>query len=334
MARRPRRGFTLIELLVVIAIIAVLIALLLPAVQQAREAARRSQCKNNLKQMGLALHNYHDTYNLFPSAIFWTDVNKDRAPDTGVGHWSWGTMILPQLEQAPLFKKMQPGTLTPLQAYNADNNVLRTSLNVFRCPSDPGAPNSPLSDPQRVLAFLPAGNQLQALSNYVGVIDDTDCPDNNSTSVNANNGMFSMNKCQAMRDVTDGLSNVLIVGERGSVDQAPTQWEHGVVYAVNYTTDGEADSDTSVEMVTGAGSAPINWMVPTGSPDDGQEDENFSSQHSGGAQFLLGDGSVRFVSENISFNWGDGAHVATQTSANNLFRLLLHKSDGKPTGDF
>ena len=108
MTRSPsRRGFTLIELLVVIAIIAVLMALLLPAVQQAREAARRTQCKNNLKQFGLAVHNYHDTHNRFPSAAFWTDANRDGTPDSDCGHWAWGVMIMPFLEQGNLYQQLR-----------------------------------------------------------------------------------------------------------------------------------------------------------------------------------------------------------------------------------
>ena len=139
MLRQPsHRAFTLIELLVVIAIIAVLIALLLPAVQQAREAARRTQCKNNLKQFGLALHNYHDTHLLFPSAVFWTDANRDGQADTDVGHWAWGTMVLPFLEQGNLFTRLRAGALTPLQSHTASPGILKTSLPVFLCPTDDG----------------------------------------------------------------------------------------------------------------------------------------------------------------------------------------------------
>src|SRR5690606_1821609 len=143
-SHRLRRGFTLIELLVVIAIIAVLIALLLPAVQQAREAARRSQCQNNLKQLGLALHNYHDTYARFPSAVFWTDVDGDGQADRDEGHWAWGAAILPFIEQGNLADRMQPGTLTPTQVHALDPSLLKTPLAVFQCPSDDGGVNSPL----------------------------------------------------------------------------------------------------------------------------------------------------------------------------------------------
>src|SRR6266404_450223 len=99
MSKIRKKGFTLIELLVVIAIIAVLIAFLLPAVQQAREAARRTQCRNNLKQLGLAIHSYHDTYGRFPPG--WVQYTQTSSADNGSNHWAWGTMLLPFIDQAP-----------------------------------------------------------------------------------------------------------------------------------------------------------------------------------------------------------------------------------------
>ena len=127
-----RRGFTLIELLVVIAIIAVLIALLLPAVQAAREAARRSQCINNLKQMGLALHNYHDAMSVFPPGYIAASPYIDGETDVAPG-WSWASMILPQLDQSPLFSSIN--FWLPVAA-PANTTGAQTSLNVFICPSD------------------------------------------------------------------------------------------------------------------------------------------------------------------------------------------------------
>lgn len=147
---KGRRGFTLIELLVVIAIIAVLVSLLLPAVQQAREAARRTQCKNNLKQLGLALHNYHDTFNVFPPA--WVTGQQFNSTGTVASNpgpagpveatiWSWGAMILPQLEQSALFNLVQPGTRRidqNLALGGANATALTTPLPASFCPSDTG----------------------------------------------------------------------------------------------------------------------------------------------------------------------------------------------------
>ena len=139
-----RRGFTLIELLVVIAIIAVLIALLLPAVQQAREAARRSQCKNNLKQIGLALHNYHDAHNTFPPTQIFTFY--PGAPNTAGGsprNHTWIAMILPFMDQQALFEIIKPDGCRPPNSgstsgsYAGDSPPLRTPLEGFICPSSP-----------------------------------------------------------------------------------------------------------------------------------------------------------------------------------------------------
>ena len=140
--RHLSRGFTLIELLVVIAIIAILIALLLPAVQQAREAARRTQCRNNLKQIGLALHNYHDTFRLFPPGVIRDGQNNSEA-------WGWTVFILPFLEQANLYNQLDPDTyrlrdllagLNPTYpAPTANAAILQNPLSVFICPSDPNS---------------------------------------------------------------------------------------------------------------------------------------------------------------------------------------------------
>ena len=121
-SRVARRGFTLIELLVVIAIIAILIALLLPAVQQAREAARRSQCKNNIKQIGLALHNYHDTFNKLPAAYYLLSASAGSATPVTSQAWGWGTMILPYIDQAPLLQQSQHGRCPAASSRHGDRH--------------------------------------------------------------------------------------------------------------------------------------------------------------------------------------------------------------------
>src|SRR5262245_39326625 len=166
MNKKRLRGFTLIELLVVIAIIAILIALLLPAVQSAREAARRIQCVNNLKQVGVALHNYHDALGAFPMGYAARSVYRNGATDTAPG-WAWAAMILPQLEQAPLFDAIN----FRLAVERADNaTAVRSMLTTYLCPSDPTSGPFPVADA--------AGNELamMAPSSYAACVggDETD----------------------------------------------------------------------------------------------------------------------------------------------------------------
>ena len=208
------RGFTLIELLVVIAIIAILIALLLPAVQQAREAARRSQCKNNLKQLGLATHNYHDSHNVFPISH----------GDTG-NSFGWRAMILPYVDQSPLYNKINfNGNI--VDAGNLE--IAQTPLGLFHCPSDPSANN--VSGGNQVWsnwcfpASCPAASRNNiAVTTYKGV--DGRAYDQSLTASPMPHGMFDRrmglqasgggnslitpNRTMKMRDVLDGTSNVL-----------------------------------------------------------------------------------------------------------------------------
>lgn len=160
--RRP--GFTLIELLVVIAIIAVLIALLLPAVQQAREAARRTQCRNNLKQIGIAMHDYHDLHNRFPPGEV---VLGGGGPQSALQltAWSWAVMLMPQMELGNVYNTLSPGTWSLGQALDdpARRNVLQSPLPVFMCPSDRGFP----LNANRPLRSANGSNYQVGSSNYI-----------------------------------------------------------------------------------------------------------------------------------------------------------------------
>ena len=135
--RRRRPAFTLIELLVVLAIIGILLALLLPAVQMARESARKTQCQNNLRQIGLALHNYHDTYSCYPAGWIGVNVAAGTLDQAGLNGWAWGSKLLPMLDQAPLYNKIR----FPLAMTDPGNADVRVApLSVFRCPSDIAGP--------------------------------------------------------------------------------------------------------------------------------------------------------------------------------------------------
>lgn len=277
-AKHTRRGFTLIELLVVIAIIAILIALLLPAVQQAREAARRSQCKNNLKQIGLALHNYHETHNIFPSG--WIGVEPGVGPNVEYGSgWGWGTMCLPYLDQGPLYSKINfdLDINNPGQAAG----LINQSLTVFRCPSDPSDNTFELEEegsPGNVLAVL-------ATANYIGVFGSDELDDCETVSPGTNctsTGLFYQNSNTRFRDITDGTSQTIFVGERKTDKTAG--WHTTWVGAV-------PEGEETFARVLGATDHTPN--------DPASHFDDFSSHHTGGTQFLFGDGRVRFVTENI-----------------------------------
>jgi len=204
------RGFTLIELLVVIAIIAVLIGLLLPAVQAAREAARRAQCSNNLKQIGLAMHNYHSVQNTFPSGYVTAVVNDPAAPEIGPG-WGWGVMVLNQLEQQPLYQAVNFN----LQITDPGSQTARTAiLSVFLCPSNVGSgPIVPSSlTGTRLVTDVSAGQYVAS----AGQLEPGEFPD-------SNNGVFYRNSRNGLRDITDGSSTTLMVGER-SRNVADATW--------------------------------------------------------------------------------------------------------------
>ena len=281
------RGFTLIELLVVIAIIAVLIALLLPAVQQAREAARRTQCRNNLKQIGLALHNYHDVHQVLPSG--WIAVQDGQpAPHDGLSGFGWATMILPYLEQQNLYDALDLN----LAVNDHDNEpLIRQRLAAYSCPSDPQpetwwiheADHS--NDHDAVIAMQDDHDSLAELAtaNYVGVFGTNDlhvCEEIDGEC--SSDGAFHHNSNTRFRDFIDGLSNTTIVGERRTLPGLEwySTWS-GMV----------PEGEEAFSRILGSTDHTPNH------PDLHLDD--FSSHHVGGAQFVLGDGSVHFISDSI-----------------------------------
>ena len=318
-APSPRRGFTLIELLAVIAIIGVLIALLLPSVQSAREAARRVQCVNNLKQMGLALHGYHDALGAFPMGYAARGRFVDGATDTTPG-WGWGAMILPQLEQGPLFNAVNFG-----HAVDAPPNgtVARTSMAAYLCPSDING------GPFAVLDASTPGNALALLtpSGYAASVGD-DMADT-ATGLNDDglgNGMMYRNSAVRLADVTDGSSQTILVGERAWAN-AKGAWA-GVV--ANGTTRRGASNRCPR---TGSAFYPAATLVQahghllnTDTDQDGGLDD-FSSMHPGGANFAFADGSVRFLKA-VLRDSGKGAGGATIYAPTSLILQALTTRNG------
>lgn len=311
-SRRSRSAFTLIELLVVIAIIAILIALLLPAVQQAREAARRSTCKNNMKQFGLALHNYHDTHKTFPPGC-----STQQDSNTGF-NWAWSVYLLPFLDQGPLYNSLNPGTnqvtdATGTAALLAD---MKKPLPAFRCPSDTGPALQ--SDANRLI-----DGQALTLSNYPAVNSSAEIRPL-ATDVD---GAFYPNSNVQIRDITDGTSQTCAVGERA--------WElprsSGTPFAASAANafamegnNGNQDDQGMVE-VAGGGERRINCT------DSSECVRGFSSRHTGGVHFLMFDGAVRFVSENIN-HLPDTAQVVP--NVNSTYERILGINDGQTVGEF
>jgi prepilin-type N-terminal cleavage/methylation domain-containing protein len=292
---RRRLAFTLIELLVVIAIIAILIALLLPAVQQAREAARRTQCKNNLKQIGLALHNYADTFRTFPCGWVYAGIANREC-------WAWGSLILPYLDQAPLHNQLgvtrgSPADNLTLPSPNWEPVVtaLESSLPAFQCPSDSMStggkihPNRHMGGGQGFVLH----NYVPSLSNYVG-----------------NN-----------RDVTDGTSNTIAVGERDGMNCRAG----GLV-----VRNGNGGGSRGVFHVVAQARVKMNESVLPWDNDPEGCGQGWSSLHVGGAHFALCDGSVRFFSQNIEFFHAGGGWNNNGDVRNGVYQRLISRGDGLP----
>jgi prepilin-type N-terminal cleavage/methylation domain-containing protein/prepilin-type processing-associated H-X9-DG protein len=351
------RGFTLIELLVVIAIIAVLVSLLLPAVQQAREAARRTQCKNNLKQLGLAMHNYHDTFNVFPPGHV-SDfpavspyVSPGNLASSERGCWTWGTMILPYIDLANVYNVLSPGSQKPqtvaADTVNGGLRTLQTPQPGFRCPSDTGPALNTFDNTTPGNEMI-AGNYSRyitdgvgkiaiATSNYMAVSNagDSTTPAINPYQYGAALGVSFQNSRVGIRDITDGTSNTLHIGERA--------WKYGTLIAGAGTIYAiSADPLTNIDQSTSWNIKSANTNVHSLTYDGLNATVNrahqaraFNSAHTGGVQFLLCDGSVRFLSENIDQRKGSvsTAGYPADIVTNTLGRLAC-RNDGLVVGEF
>lgn len=346
---RLRRGFTLIELLVVIAIIAVLIALLLPAVQQAREAARRTQCKNNLKQMGLALHNYHDTYLRFPPRQGGSGANAGSASNNSHrGRLSAFVMMAPFYEQNALFNQIM--TRSPQQAPWNNFPEWTTSLPMLMCPSNGGT-------------STPPNGANRGDTDYAFSCGDDTCITQNGTFPNGltprpSRGMFGVYQCYSFGDIPDGSSNTIAMAEKkrpksgGDLGMVSTagganpltcraQW-NGQTLASPYT----GDTSPGYRWGDGAGYfAGVNMILPPNSAScftggASHWDPGYftsTSNHTGGVQALMGDGAVRFISENI--NAGDQSATAPSNTGGGaspygVWGALGTRAGKEPVSDF
>jgi prepilin-type N-terminal cleavage/methylation domain-containing protein len=286
--REPRSGFTLVELLVVIAIIGVLVALLLPAVQAAREAARRAQCMNNFKQAGLALQNFHASQKKFPVGMnMWSGfgcASPPQGPFTDTYGWGWGTFILPYMEQDAVYDRFD---FKAAGGYGTSDNLRAGAQFIpsYLCPSDAQGPE--LMD---CCSTIP-GPDL-AGTNLAGVADSEDwsCdgtwprPDP-SRQINKRgaNGILYQRSQTSAKDILDGTSNTLILGEVIGVGPGTNQGYFWVTWDLQHTGNG-------INLPLNMDPKPSPWSV---------SENGFASYHPGGCNFVLASGTVRFLNESM-----------------------------------
>ena len=322
------RGFTLVELLVVIAIIGILIALLLPAVQAAREAARRSQCSNNLKQIGLALQNYHDTYNTLPPSY----VNSDGEP-----RWGWGCLILPFMEQGALYDKLDPtgnNGQSIQQLASADTTIqaaLQMEIDAYLCPSDEqnivGSKFFRVTDAPNTLRL---GKSNYAISESVAAYET------------------GFHDAHPLADIRDGTSNTMLVAERDVVQRVASNWVGRTQTTSSVGFRAINPPNTTCMNANGQSS-----LTPAASYSNGVFNGpcsryNVGSQHPGGLNVVLVDGSVHFISETLDAMQGTDCGDSTANLNSNpdtyvhkhaprcpyTWQRLFNRADGQSVGSY
>lgn len=290
--RRHRRGFTLVELVTVVFVITTLLVLVAPSIHQAQQAARLEACRNNLKQIGLAMHNYHDAHKCFPPG--WTGHHRQAGED---GRYGWAMFLTPYLDEGRLYNEVDFEDQQPRLA-----KVTQTPLPVFRCPSDTTEVLNPLRGKFGTSNYS-ANFGIAAPPRWLDADLSSHWPGQAPTPQKTDGICWWNSNCK-LRDIIDGSSNTILVGER-SVASSAGIWMG--VRGNNYESDQVTDCSPGNEINSG--------------------ETSFSSSHKGGAVFLICDGTVRFVSEKIDSGIGGDRQVK-------LFQRLGSRHDRLVTGEF
>ncbi|MFV0445457.1 MAG: DUF1559 domain-containing protein [Planctomycetaceae bacterium] len=338
---RRNRGFTLIELLVVIAIIAILVALLLPAVQQVREAARKSQCQDHLHNLAIAVMSYEGSFKVLPPLLIadhhqWRNTEATASSPIEGGHvgtiqtaanWSWSAMLLPFIEQKPAYDTLQVGTLKGVQAFDAAfaatpdaamNAVFNSPIAVLICPSDNIPEGGKIKNGNRRCTVSTAtGTRINSIgSNYIAVnrgslnINNVAVSQSNPTYVKSptwkQSGAFRIDTSTRLAHLTDGTSNTFFLGERAyQYNNAASPGSKVNAFAglalIAKGSTGQSALGCGGFSCGLTDAGGVAGGRPINASNNGQAQGGFSSQHPGGAQFALGDGKVTFVSENTDF---------------------------------
>jgi prepilin-type N-terminal cleavage/methylation domain-containing protein/prepilin-type processing-associated H-X9-DG protein len=332
MRDKKHSAFTLVELLVVIAIIGMLVALLLPAIQSAREAGRRTQCVNNLHQLGLAVLSYENEKKCFPPGCRGDGIQYDE-------NWGWGAFILPYLEYDGLYKQLGVDSRKLMALFATSNGpaLLQTRLTVFRCPTD----STPSLLPADLRDFFGNGNTNKILlgtANYAACQGLLDFGSNNSGAAEANNGVFYNNSAITTQQISDGMSKTFMLGER---DQraAAAYWagtrnpEGGCHWGVYECRGRVSMLFNNNQLNTAYSPVPVPNSSTQGSFTNGVNycdcsSHGFDSSHPGGANFVFCDGSVHFILDDIDFNNGGYAIGQTSMAMTTLTKLGVYQRLG------
>lgn len=361
-----RKAFTLVELLVVIAIIGVLVGLLLPAVQAARESARRSLCSNNLKQLALAVHNYHDARGTIPPSALYKDaalspsiapddlcttrltaLGSTYVPNAGLHCFVWSAFVLPYAEMSEIYDTIGVARLSSKEfaaASSRVNAVTKRRYGTFWCPSDSCPPlNSDVGYAANgAVAVYTTNFVTMPTSNYVGSHASHSFWPNDVAGCNASkfNGVFGVHSRIKFKDVTDGLSNTIMFGERASDSfvglisngpSSPTGGKagggilfvgHGIRSGYNWPR--YAVGFGGLNLANYGGNADISGN--TGATIA----SSYSSMHKGGGSFAMCDGSVTFLSDNVEYIRSDNVGLTTDpsTTVNSVLEYLEARNDG------